>query len=184
MSIDQKNEQIFSDLGKRIGKIVQSAVRQAFALQGHDLTGALSKSIKYEVEAKTDSAKIEFMLLNYGMVLNYGVTPARIPFTSGSGAKGSKYIDGLKMFAKFRFGADEKTATRIAFAIAHKHKKYGMPIDKRKTKAIFNALESVDDKLKQMINDAMEQVCTLLFVSAFTDVAKKDSNNIKIEINL
>jgi hypothetical protein len=184
MSIDQKNQQIFSDLGKRIGKIVQSAVRQAWKMQGHDLTGALSKSLDYEIEAKTDSAKIEFMLLNYGMVLNYGVTPERIPFTEGSGAKGSKYIDGLKLFAKLRFKADDETALRIAFAIARKHKKHGMPIDKSKTKAIFNALDSVDDKLKQMINDAMEQVCTLLFVSAFTDVAKKGSNNIKIEINL
>ena len=180
----QKNQKIFEDLGHEIGKIVVAAVRNAFDIQGHNLTGALSKSIEYEVQAQTDAASIEFRLLNYGMVLNYGVAPERIPFTPNSGAKNSKYIDGLKMFAKLRFGANDKEALSIAFAIAHKHKKFGMPIDKTKTKAIFNALEDVNDKLVKMINDAMEEVFRIFFVSAFTDVEKKDSNNIKIELKL
>lgn len=183
--IDEKNLNIFEELGQKIGRIVTAAVKKAFALQGHKLTGELNNSISYQVEARTDGAKIEVMLLNYGMVLNYGVPPSRIPFSPNSGAKGSKYIDGLKMFAKLKFGADDKTALGIAFAIAHKHKKVGMPTaGKSKMGAVFNALEDVNDKVVELINDAMEEVFKIYFVSAFTDVAKKDSNNIKIEINL
>lgn len=178
------NKQIFEDLGHEIGRIVVQAVKYAFQIQGHDLTGSLINSIEYNVQAETDSAKIEVMLLNYGMVLNYGVRPEKIPFTPNSGAKGSKYIDGLKMFAKLRFGADDKKALSIAFAIAHKHKKFGMPIDKTKTGAIFNALEDVNDKISKLISDAMEEVFRIFFVSAFTNVEKKDSNNIKIDIKL
>jgi hypothetical protein len=178
------NQKIFEDLGNEIGRIVVKAVKYAFEIQGHDLTGALKKSIEYNVQAETDSAKIEVMLLNYGMVLNYGVRPERIPYTPNSGAKSSKYIDGLKMFAKLRFGVDDKKALSIAFAIAKKHKKFGMPIDKTKTGAIFNALEDVNDEITQLINDAMEEVFRIFFVKAFTNVEKKDSNNIKIDIKL
>jgi hypothetical protein len=97
---------IYQRLGEQVGEVVKKAVKQAFIIQGRSLTGALVNSIDYSVNATVNSAFVEFTLLDYGMILNYGVTADRIPYSPGSGAKSSKYIDGLKLYAKLRFNAN------------------------------------------------------------------------------
>jgi hypothetical protein len=114
------------------------------------------------------------------MILNYGVTPERIPFSPGSGAKSSKYIDGLKAYAKLRFSVNDKEAERIAFAIAYKQKKRGMPLD-GKTGAVDNAIKDSSDEVQALISDALENLISLLFVSAFVDVKKKGSDSLQIK---
>ena len=61
------------------------------------------------------------------MPLNTGVSPPRIPYGTYTGAATSQYIEGLKTYAKLRFRASDEDALGIAFAIAKKHKKEGMP---------------------------------------------------------
>ena len=173
-------QDIYQRLGEQVGEVVKKAVKQAFVMQGRTLTGALVNSIDYSVNATITSAFIEFTLLDYGMILNYGVPANRIPYSPGSGAKSSKYIDGLKMYAKLRFNANDKEAERIAFAIARKHKKYGMPLDK-KTGAVEKGLEDSKDEVEALISEALTQVINVLFLSSFAEVKKKNSDSLKIK---
>lgn len=171
---------IYQKLGEQVGEVVKKAVKQAFIMQGRSLTGALVNSIDYSVNATVTSAYIEFTLLDYGMILNYGVPANRIPYSPGSGAKSSKYIDGLKMYAKLRFNANDKEAERIAFAIARKHKKFGMPLDK-KTGAVEKGLDESKDEVEALISEALTQVINVLFLSSFAEVKKKNSDSLKIK---
>lgn len=173
-------QDIYQRLGEQVGEVVKKAVKQAFVMQGRTLTGALVNSIDYSVNATVTSAYIEFTLLDYGMILNAGVPANRIPFSPGSGAKSSKYIDGLKMYAKLRFNANDKEAERIAFAIAHKHKKFGMPLDK-KTGAVEKGLEESKDEVEALISEALTKVINVMFLSSFAEVKKKNSDSLKIK---
>ena len=173
-------QDIYQRLGEEVGEVVKKAVKQAFIMQGRSLTGALVNSIDYSVNATVTSAFVEFTLLDYGMILNYGVPANRIPYSPGSGAKSSKYIDGLKMYAKLRFNANDKEAERIAFAIARKHKKFGMPLDK-KTGAVEKGLEESKEEVEELINEALTQVINVLFLSSFAEVKKKNSDSLKIK---
>lgn len=173
-------QDIYQRLGEQVGEVVKKAVKQAFVMQGRTLTGALVNSIDYSVNATVTSAYIEFTLLDYGMILNAGVPANRIPFSPGSGAKSSKYIDGLKMYAKLRFNANDKEAERIAFAIAHKHKKFGMALDK-KTGAVEKGLEDSKDEVEALISEALTEVINVMFLSSFAEVKKKNSDSLKIK---
>ena len=173
-------QDIYQRLGEQVGEVVKKAVKQAFIMQGRSLTGALVNSIDYSVNATVTSAFIEFTLLDYGMILNYGVPANRIPFSPGSGAKSSKYIDGLKMYAKLRFNANDKEAERIAFAIAHKHKKFGMPLDK-KTGAVEQGIKESSDEVEELISEALTKVINVMFLSSFAEVKKKNSDSLKIK---
>jgi hypothetical protein len=173
-------ENIYQRLGNSIGEVVKAAVKEALRQQRKPLTGRLLNSIDYSVNATVNSAFIEFTLLDYGMILNYGVPANRIPYTQGSGAKGSKYIDGLKAYAKLRFNVNDKTALSIAFAIARKHKKFGMPLD-GKTGWIQNGIEESRDEVQELINDALSKLIQVIFVGAFVDVKKKGSDSLKIK---
>jgi hypothetical protein len=173
-------QDIYQRLGEQVGEVVKKAVKQAFIMQGRTLTGALVNSIDYSVNATVTSAFIEFTLLDYGMILNYGVPANRIPFSPGSGAKSSKYIDGLKMYAKLRFNANDKEAERIAFAIAHKHKKFGMPLDK-KTGAVEQGIKESSDEVEALISEALTKVINVMFLSSFAEVKKKNSDSLKIK---
>jgi hypothetical protein len=173
-------QDIYQRLGEQVGEVVKKAVKQAFIMQGRSLTGALVNSIDYSVNATVTSSFIEFTLLDYGMILNYGVPANRIPYSPGSGAKSSKYIDGLKMYAKLRFNANDKEAERIAFAIARKHKKFGMPLDK-KIGAVQNGIDDSKDEVEALISEALTEVINVMFLSSFAEVKKKNSDSLKIK---
>ena len=70
---------------------------------------------------------IQGYVLDYMATINTGVTASRIPYSRGSGARSSQYIQGLTNYVKRRMGKSDKEAKSIAFAIASKHKKEGMP---------------------------------------------------------
>lgn len=108
---------------------------------------------------------IEGVLKDFGYVIEVQVfareylkyfdrgTPAnKIPFNPGSGRKTSKYIDGLTEYWKSK-GLNEKEAKSAAFALAHKHKKYGNPLrfkgngSKFLTSRIKTIKEQVEDLL-------------------------------------
>ena len=177
----------FKRLGDDVGKIIVEAVKKAFIMQGHKMTGALNESIEYKAAAQINSVSLEFLMLDYGMIQNFGVTPDRIPFNAGSGKKTSKYIDGLKEFAKIKLGKSGKEAERIAFAIAYKQKKEGMPtkgskLMGKKTGAVLDALRDSEDEVTKLINLALEEYIFKNFVDVITTVNKKDSENIKFYI--
>jgi hypothetical protein len=180
----------FQSLGDEVGKVIVMAVKKAFIMQGHKMTGALNDSIEYKVNATMDSVMLEFLMLDYGMVQNFGIAPEKIPFNPGSGAKSSKYIDGLKRFAKLKLGKNDKEAERVAFAIAYKQKQEGMPTrgsykyssTGKRTGAIFDALKDSEDEVQKLINKAFQELLIGKFYDVITEVQKKDSDNIKFYI--
>ena len=117
-----------NEIAFEAGRIAVKELREQILLQGHRLTGSLIKSARANsVVVNEDTAVIRILLNDYGVPLNTGVPAPRIPYGSYTGARVSKYIQGLKRFAKLRFRVTDKQALGIAFAIANKHKKEGMP---------------------------------------------------------
>jgi hypothetical protein len=180
-------EQAFEMLGNQVGEIVLIAVRNELEAQGHKMDGNLSKSIQYEVKAEATKVLIEYSFLEYGMVLNYGVKPSKIPYKQGSGAKESKFIDGLKYFVLKKMGKVGKEAEGIAFAIAKKMKSEGMPT--KGSRAMGNklnwigiGLENANPKVVETINKVFEEVINGIMIQAFGDISKLNSKNLKVNI--
>lgn len=134
-------------LGNQIAQVITKAVKIELKLQGHRLTGALENSIEERVRQTATGVRIEIEAERYARFVNRGVPANRIPF-GGSRARRSKYIEGLKRFARLRFGVTDAQALRIAFAIARKHKKEGMPTkNSRRFSRTGKRIEAVDDAL-------------------------------------
>jgi hypothetical protein len=108
-------------------RLIERLIRDELVAQGHDLTGKLKKSITVQVKQFPAFIELEGSLLKYGIFVERGVKASRIPYTPGSGKTTSKYIAGLVRFVKLRRIATGKNALSVAFAIAKKHKKEGMP---------------------------------------------------------
>jgi hypothetical protein len=133
--------------------------------QGHRLSGALIESFEAKAKQVTeDNLTIDFLMLNYGLSLNYGIKPKNIPYTIGGPRRGgtSKYIEGLIKFAKQRFFADQQRATQIAFAIARKQKEQGYPLT-GKIGFIDNVLLGDEKAIQEIIETHFEVVIQLLF---------------------
>lgn len=109
---------------RQIAEMVQTEFIKQLNLQGHKLTGSLANSIDYKIKLTGVDITITFEIEQYGLILDKGTPASRIPFGGNTGKKTSKYIEGLKRYARLRFFASEKEATKIAFAIANKQK-YG-----------------------------------------------------------
>lgn len=113
---------------EKIGQLLVETMRANLSAAGHRMTGDLIKSVEAEFTVTAVTARIDVVLNHYGLALDQGVPPERIPYSPGSGRKNSKYIDGLKRFAMLKLRAtDVREAERIAFAIARKHLQTGMP---------------------------------------------------------
>jgi len=105
---------------------LKTEISKAFAQ--HALTNKLPKTLRFESESSEDKAELRMYGLKYGIFLDRGVKAANIPYSRGSGAGSSKYIDGLTRYANLRLGLSGKDALSFAFAVANKQKKVGMPI--------------------------------------------------------
>lgn len=123
------------------------------------MTGSLSESIESRILSTIEGRKIEIWLNSYGIALDQGVPPDRIPFTEPSGRGGrSKYIEGLQRFAQLKLGVtDNRKSLGIAFAIARKHKKVGMPV-KGPTQFIQKTLEATEDDIIRFAEDWAEAI--------------------------
>lgn len=123
------------------------------------MTGDLVESIESRILSTIEGRKIEIWLNNYGIALDQGVPPDKIPFTEPSGRGGrSKYIEGLQRFAQLKLGVtDNRKSLGIAFAIARKHKKVGMPV-KGPTQFIQKTLDATEDDIIRFAEDWAEAV--------------------------
>jgi hypothetical protein len=103
-----------------------SASRGELIAQGHRLTGNLVNSFEQTITFVGGSIKAEVFVADYGLIIDGGVKPSRIPYNRGSGARTSKYIEALIEYWRKR-GLNELAAKRAAFATAAKQKQEGMP---------------------------------------------------------
>jgi hypothetical protein len=185
-------EEALNTLSEEVAEIVLISVRAELEAQGHKMTGDLYNSIKYEIRSEAGKSIIDYFFLDYGMVQNYGIKADRIPFNPGSGAKKSKYIDGLVKFVQNRMGKSGKEAERIAFAIARKHKTEGMPTansysskytkNGRRLNWISEGIAEATPKVNEAISKYFPMVIDSIMISAFAEISKQNSKNLKVNI--
>jgi hypothetical protein len=116
-----------ADRLQQTARTIERLIRDELVAQGHDLTGKLKKSVTVKVKQFPTFVELEGSFLKYGVFVERGVNSSRIPYSPGSGKKKSKYIAGLVRFVRLRRIASGKRALSVAFAIAAKHKREGMP---------------------------------------------------------
>jgi hypothetical protein len=151
-------------LADEISLLAISVVANEWRLQGHELTGSAVKQMETMVRMEINTLIIEGFVPDYMAINNEGVKSDRIPYYPGSGRKTSKYIDGLMKYVQQRMGKSEKESKGIAFAIASKHKKEGMPTKNsvikhsktgRRTGFIEIALDKNSPKFIELIENAI-----------------------------
>lgn len=159
---------------QEIGNYIIKKIRERSQLQGHTLTGAFEAGLRAEVEEQP--FKIILRGIDETGVGKYidVFTPAdRIPFSPGSGAPPSKFIQGLKRYAELRFGISGKEALGRAFAIAHTMKKEGRPTrgsyqfsrNNKRTEVITGVLEDEKENIRRMINDKVHNFLKIEFTN-------------------
>jgi hypothetical protein len=151
-------------LAEDISVLAISVVANEWRLQGHELTGAAVKQMETMVRFEINTLIIEGFVPDYMAINNQGVPANRIPYYPGSGRKESEYIKGLMKYVQQRMGKSEKESKSIAFAIASKHKKEGMPTKNsvikysktgKRTGFIEQALDKNNAKFIELIENAV-----------------------------
>jgi hypothetical protein len=150
-------------LADDISALAIEVIAMEWRAQGHELSGSAVKQMETVIREEIATIVIEGYVPDYMAINNSGVTAARIPYTPNSGRPPSKYISGLIDYVKRRMGKSDKEAKGIAFAIASKHKKEGMPTKAsarysstgKRTGFIEQALEKSSPKFIELIENAI-----------------------------
>jgi hypothetical protein len=150
-------------LADDISALAIEVIAMEWRAQGHELSGSAVKQMETVIREEIATIVIEGYVPDYMAINNSGVTAARIPYTPNSGRPPSKYISGLIDYVKRRMGKSDKEAKSIAFAIASKHKKEGMPTKAssrysstgKRTGFIEQALEKSSPKFIELIENAI-----------------------------
>lgn len=166
---------------QKIADLAKEAVILAWRAQGHDLTGKAVQELETQIIITAEGVVINGLVVDYMIPNNTGVTAARIPYTPGSGRKTSKYIDGLINYVKLRMGKSDKEAKSIAFAIASRHKKEGMPTKAsakfsstgKRTGFIDEALAGKEQQFADMIEMAVSEAFTVTIDNFYQSVLKR-----------
>jgi hypothetical protein len=158
-------------VAQQIGELALKGIAIAWRQQGHELTGQAVRDMEIRVEQTAKGYRIDGYLNDYMAYLNTGIPASRIPYTRGSGAARSQYIAGLERYANHRMGASDREALAIAFAIASKHKREGMPTRAsarfsstgRRTGFVDEALDTLVDEFDALILQGVEAAFNLYF---------------------
>lgn len=110
----------------RVNDVLIIQFQKKLKAQGHYNTGKLANSIYDEIDIIGTTIVSSFYYEDYGEFIDKGIAAGRIPYKRGSGAKSSKYIDGLVSFFKGK-GLSETNSKRAAFATANAQTREGMP---------------------------------------------------------
>jgi len=103
-------------------------IKKEITAQGHVATGKLINSIRTEIKRTGDTLTGRIYIQDYGFILDKGVRPGRVPYSRGSGAGTSKYIEALIGWINIvRPGMSLMERKSFAFAIATKAKREGHP---------------------------------------------------------
>lgn len=144
---------------ENLAALLVQEMQQQIKIANHVMTGSLEESVESRILGTITGRKIEIWLNDYGIALDQGVPPERIPFTDPSGRGGkSKYIEGLQRFARLQLGiTDNRKSLAIAFAIAKKHKRVGMPVA-GPTKFIQKTIDATDADIERFAEDWAESI--------------------------
>ena len=158
---------------EQAGKIVVDAVKNELLNQGHSGTGKLHESIEFKVKKTFKEISLQIFANYYGKYVNYGVPANKIPYSGRTGNGGtSKYIEALQKYVlENGFVSSIKDAKSMAFAIAAKHKKEGMPtkdsykhsVTGKRTEFVTDAIDRKADDLEDFISTAIGRELDLIF---------------------
>ena len=168
-------------LADDIAQMAIEAVANEWKAQGHNLTGAAIKNMETVIRFQTNELIIEGFVPEYMAINNKGVLATKIPYYPGSGRKESEYIKGLMRYAKQRFGASDKESKSIAFAIASKHKKEGMPTKSsakysstgKRTGFIETALDKNSQKFIELIENSIKYSVEVTIESYYKSILNR-----------
>ena len=160
---------------QQIANLALQAVAIEWKAQGHNLTGNAIQQLETRIVEISGATVIEGYVIDYMANINAGVTASNIPYSPGSGARSSKYISGLIDYVKRRMGKSDREAKSIAFAIASRHKREGMPSKNsarfsstgKRTGFIEAALDGVEPKLAALIERGIEESIIFVIESFF-----------------
>jgi hypothetical protein len=156
---------ITQEIYDKIDEIIIDALAESFVAHGHFMTGKIIEDIEIKREEVRGGANIDYYTYPYGVYLERGVKAENIPFSPGSGAKSSLYIDALISYVKRKFSiSDMKEAKSMAFAIAHTQIKQGMPggTGGEGSKWISDAIMDADSKMDVLYDYHYEMVDNLI----------------------
>jgi hypothetical protein len=149
------------DYLKELGEDIKEVMVEQWELQGHRMDKSRFVSeLECEIEEDREVTHLRFYGVVYGKYINQGVSAANIPFGRRTGARRSKYIQGLIKYVERRMGVSGREGVSIAFAIANKHKEEGMPTPAsakfsqtgKRTGWLDEALEAGRDKIDRAVN--------------------------------
>lgn len=163
----------------RIGKTIVLLMAREFEQQGHRATGKLLESLENETTKLLDGIDTAISYLNYGNIVNNGVSANRIPFGGGRGGT-SKFITALMEWVRFKnltSGLD-KDIKGMAFAIAKNMKKQGMPTsgsyrfsqNGRRMKWVDYTIERNDVYMTNEVQDVSQQYIQNLYWSKIDQI--------------
>jgi len=162
--------------------ILKEALLNEWKAQGHYMNGKIVEEMEFLIERDLGRTSIIGKMYPYGTFIDRGVEAANIPFSPGSGAKSSKYIEDLIRFVKQRMAVTELTqAKSIAFAIAHTQKREGMPTGGsyqysstgKRTEWVTDAIIKAQPKLGAYIRQFYTQYMRTEFESVITKHIKQ-----------
>lgn len=108
--------------------LLQRELLETWKQQGHYMDGSVVKSADFVVEQTMNKLQFLVYMFPYAAYMEAGVPASKIPFSGTGGSGGtSKYIQALIRYAMRKMALPEKEAKSVAFAIAHKQKKEGLP---------------------------------------------------------
>lgn len=107
-------------------EVLQGDLRGELRDEGHYSTGRLNDSIQYKITTGFDTVTAVIECEEYGLAMEFGVPANKIPFSPGSGAGRSQYIEGLITHFE-RKGLQGREAISAAFATAYVQKREGIP---------------------------------------------------------
>ena len=154
----------YSKVINTLNEIVVKSLTEEFQNAGHKMTGKLIDDIETDTRLMREGFIQDYLMYKYGAYQSLGVPASRIPFSPGSGAGKSLYIDALIRYVQARKGiTDLKKAKSVAFAIAHVQKRVGMQIRThgQGTGWIDKAIERIDEKLDSMFSDQITETVSL-----------------------
>jgi hypothetical protein len=168
-------------LSDDISLLAITVVANEWRAQGHELSGSAVKQMETVITEEINAIVIEGYIPDYMAINNSGVTAARIPYTPNSGRPPSKYISGLIDYVKRRMGKSDKDAKSIAFAIASKHKKEGMPTKAsarysstgKRTGFIEQALDKSSPKFIELIEQSVAATVEVLVESYYKSILNR-----------
>jgi len=151
---------------EQIADILKNQIIDEWVLAGHSLSGSFEESLEAEFVDTTRGYIINIWGNEYGIYRSKGVPAENIPYTrrkrgQGRGGK-SKYLTGLINYVQMRMGiGDYNEAVGVAFAIAEKHKQYGMLgsgfLDEVKEKVEEKITEEISKGLDIQINSILDE---------------------------